>query len=268
MSQEAPVSVDGVNCAEVGASQEDGLPERTVVGESLTDDHEPGEEDNSSNSVDDESVCSDLSSSSSSSGKSQDGDDDDVEEVPAPAKKTKPNAGGSAAARSSAVSAASAPAEAQGAVSPRPQAKGAARPADGGARRIVEEASPEPTKRKPSSVWEDFDVCANDSDYAVCKHCKVKIKRCGGTSSLTKHRNGQHSAVLVARNQPEPRQSTLDGSVTIGPRFLTNAVKWILLKYEVSSTAAVSNVLPSLFNVLIILSLLFVQNPKHLLPVL
>lgn len=68
MSQGSPVSVYGVNCTEVGASQDDGLPERNVVGESLTDDPDPGDEENCSNSVDNESVCSNVSSSSTGQG--------------------------------------------------------------------------------------------------------------------------------------------------------------------------------------------------------
>lgn len=60
---------------------------------------------------------------------------------------------------------------------------------------------------------------------------------------MTKHRNALQVAVLIARNKAESRQTTLHGSVTIGPRFTTDVVKWVLLKYQASSTAVVSNVL-------------------------
>ena len=48
--------------------------------------------------------------------------------------------------------------------------------------------------------------------------------------------------VTIARNKPQRRQTTLDGSVTIGPMFTADVVKWILLKFQ-ASTTALSNVL-------------------------
>ena len=56
------------------------------------------------------------------------------------------------------------------------------------------------------------------------RYAVVATNRLGGTSYLTEHRKALiFAATLSACNKPEPRQSTLDISVTIGPGILTDS---------------------------------------------
>ncbi|CAM9198690.1 unnamed protein product [Ectocarpus sp. 12 AP-2014] len=73
--------------------------------------------------------------------------------------------------------------------------------------------------------------------FAVCKLCpkgsKVgRIKRCGGTSSMSKHINSVHRAEVVTRGTPNNGQTILDSTIETEPHFRRTSLKWMLMAYK------------------------------------